>query len=102
MSSRNGCFQKKRKKVRQLNIQKYGCLTCEYCGKKDLSSEHNHPDLATIDHLKPISAGGGNQWENLQIACLNCNHKKNHHADLKCIFFSSVHDVRSFLSRIEA
>lgn len=101
MSTRNGCFNKKRKKVRELNIQKHGTLTCEYCGKKELTSVPYRKDSATIDHLVPLSAGGGNQWENLYIVCLTCNHKKNMYADLKCVYFSTVDELRTFLTGIE-
>lgn len=30
----------------------------------------------TIDHLKPLSRGGGNTIDNLVISCYNCNQKK--------------------------
>lgn len=30
----------------------------------------------TIDHKVPLSAGGTNQIENLQLACLSCNQMK--------------------------
>ncbi len=43
---------------------------CQYCGKKfpvaDLS----------IDHVVPISRGGGNSWENLVCSCVACNTRK--------------------------
>lgn len=37
--------------------------TCAYCGKR----------AATVDHVKPISLGGGNEPENLVAACSRCN-----------------------------
>lgn len=84
-----------------MNIEKHGVLTCEYCGKTNLTAIHGNKDCATIDHLNPISNGGGNQWENLYIACLNCNHKKNEYADLKRKHFSTIDELRSFLAGIE-
>jgi 5-methylcytosine-specific restriction endonuclease McrA len=42
---------------------------CVYCGSK-----HN----LTIDHVRPRSMGGKDDWENLVTACQNCNmHKGN-------------------------
>lgn len=100
MSSRNGCFKKKRVKVRELNIQKYGRLTCEYCKRADLTAVPHQGNTATIDHLVPLSHGGGNQWENLYIACQKCNLKKNSNVDLAGIVFRNVDELRSFLSGI--
>lgn len=33
-------------------------------------------DRLTIDHIKPVSQGGGNEVENLQILCQPCNSSK--------------------------
>ena len=41
--------------------------TCQYCGSaKNL----------TIDHINPVSRGGGNTWSNMITACFKCNNKK--------------------------
>lgn len=40
---------------------------CAYCGSSDNLS---------IDHVKPVSKGGGNERTNLQCLCLPCNIKK--------------------------
>ncbi len=34
---------------------------------------------ATIDHMKPRSAGGTNRLSNLVLACAPCNHAKGNH-----------------------
>lgn len=34
-------------------------------------------NLATIEHIVPISAGGGHTWDNVVLACLDCNFRKN-------------------------
>jgi 5-methylcytosine-specific restriction endonuclease McrA len=40
---------------------------CVQCGSTDGIS---------IDHIRPISCGGGNDLENLQFLCRRCNSKK--------------------------
>lgn len=40
---------------------------CWYCGKGKPS---------TIDHVKPISKGGGNEIDNLVLCCKSCNSTK--------------------------
>ncbi len=40
---------------------------CQYCG----STRH-----LTIDHVIPKSKGGGENWDNLVVACSSCNTKK--------------------------
>lgn len=40
---------------------------CAICGKK-LSIEE-----MTVDHIKPVAAGGNNAMENLQCCCKTCN-----------------------------
>ncbi len=40
---------------------------CQYCGAtRDL----------TIDHVLPLSRGGGHTWENVVAACQSCNQRK--------------------------
>jgi 5-methylcytosine-specific restriction endonuclease McrA len=43
---------------------------CMYCEKFLAIKE------TTIDHVIPRSKGGGNNWDNVVIACATCNHKK--------------------------
>jgi len=40
---------------------------CAYCGGTG----------GTVDHIRPVSAGGGNSWGNFAGACLGCNSSKN-------------------------
>jgi len=59
----------KRRKVvpTKRNILLRDEYTCQYCGsKKNL----------TIDHVTPISRGGGNTFENMITCCHKCNNKK--------------------------
>jgi hypothetical protein len=44
---------------------------CKYCSKKLTRF------TATLDHIKPVSEGGDNSYDNLVTACLNCNSQKN-------------------------
>lgn len=41
---------------------------CYYCGVR--------PDLFTIDHVIPLSAGGKSTTDNLVACCLSCNQAK--------------------------
>ena len=43
---------------------------CQYCGEQFTSHE------LTFDHVIPRSAGGRTIWENILLACIDCNHKK--------------------------
>lgn len=44
--------------------------TCQYCAKKFARSELN------LDHVIPVSQGGGTSWENIVCSCVPCNQKK--------------------------
>jgi 5-methylcytosine-specific restriction endonuclease McrA len=43
---------------------------CQYCAK------HMGMSSATIDHVHPRSKGGRNVWENVALACGDCNYTK--------------------------
>jgi 5-methylcytosine-specific restriction endonuclease McrA len=43
---------------------------CQYCGHKVPRTE------ATYDHVTPRRLGGETRWENIVIACLECNRDK--------------------------
>ena len=60
-----------------------GDLVCHYCGRKNLVEEMpmDAPKaqlvgLATIDHVKPRSKGGNDEYSNLVVACFPCNQRK--------------------------
>jgi len=62
--------EKQKHKPRTVNkksIMMRDSYTCQYCGCR----EH-----LTIDHLIPVSKGGGWSWNNLVTACAKCNSKK--------------------------
>jgi len=52
------------------NIKKYGTLFCVLCNKPILFGKDS------IDHKLPLSRGGSNLYENLQIAHRFCNSQK--------------------------
>ncbi|MBD2480424.1 HNH endonuclease [Planktothrix sp. FACHB-1365] len=50
------------------NILHRDSHSCQYCG-------YTGDDL-TLDHVIPRSRGGGDSWENLVSACVQCNVRK--------------------------
>jgi len=56
--------------VYENNIKKHGTLTCVYCIKPiEFGND-------TLEHKMPLSRGGNNELENLDIACHSCNASK--------------------------
>jgi HNH endonuclease len=56
----------------QVNDRARGC--CEYCR----SQRQFSPSGFEIEHTTPLSRGGSDTWENLALACGDCNsHKYN-------------------------
>lgn len=43
---------------------------CHYCGKQLTRFS------ATLDHIQPVSKGGGNSYDNLVTSCLHCNSRR--------------------------
>lgn len=57
-------------------------LKCALCGGMcDLNDKSygngSGPNYPSIDHIKPISKGGSHTWENVQVAHIECNWRKN-------------------------
>ena len=50
------------------NIMRRDGYRCQYCGSRS--------HMLTTDHIIPRSLGGGETWDNLVTACVNCNNKK--------------------------
>jgi len=61
---------------------------CVYCEKALLTKEE-----MTFEHLKPLSRGGGNNKENVTIACYKCNQEmgKRFQRYFKPVYRSSLH-----------
>lgn len=55
-------------------------LECYLCGRtcdwEDKRWGSYGPDHPTIDHVVPLSKGGGHTWENVKVACGRCNADK--------------------------
>lgn len=57
---------------------------CYLCGKLCDFNDSKYVDGAfivgnnypTVEHIKPISLGGSDTWDNIKLACLYCNSKK--------------------------
>jgi len=58
-------------KYKNKNVFARDNYTCQYCGTEKLSGKQ-----LTIDHVKPKSRGGKNNFENVVTACFNCNNYK--------------------------
>jgi hypothetical protein len=55
----------------RLKIYRRDGYRCQYCGKAlDRYS-------ATLDHVRPVTAGGGHDFDNLVTVCRRCNASKN-------------------------
>lgn len=58
---------------------RFGDLCC-YCGVEldfDRVRGGVYPsNLATIEHVIPLNAGGAHDWDNVRLACHNCNMSK--------------------------
>jgi len=51
---------------------------CQYCGKVFPQRDLN------LDHVVPLSRGGGSSWNNVVCACIRCNTRKGHHLAVEC------------------
>jgi 5-methylcytosine-specific restriction endonuclease McrA len=57
----------------QMRVRQRAGFLCEYCH----TNERWQYVRFTIDHLKAISEGGEDDWENLALACFHCNRRKS-------------------------
>jgi 5-methylcytosine-specific restriction endonuclease McrA len=60
------------------HMKKHGKLFCFYCAAGPLKKQSvRDKDLATLDHVKPLSKGGDRfSSSNLVVACYRCNSRK--------------------------
>jgi 5-methylcytosine-specific restriction endonuclease McrA len=69
------CLKMVRPRKRSVRFSRENVYTrdhgaCQYCAKKVQRPE------ATYDHVVPRRLGGETRWENIVIACLDCNRDK--------------------------
>ena len=55
---------------------------CQYCGK--YRDDLNRKECLTRDHVKPMSRGGANTWDNVVTACTKCNARKGNRLPMEC------------------
>ena len=48
--------------------------TCQYCGRR--KSDLRGRQFLTRDHVRPLSRGGLNTWDNVVTSCSPCNNRK--------------------------
>jgi len=48
--------------------------TCQYCGRH--KSDLRGRQFLTRDHVRPLSRGGLNSWDNVVTSCSSCNNRK--------------------------
>ena len=53
------------------------CYLCQIETHLEHISEGYEPNLATVDHVMPISKGGPHTWGNVRNCCLKCNITKH-------------------------
>lgn len=55
-------------------------MICYICGKRCTKDDTRWgsfgPDYPTVDHVIPMSKGGTHTWDNVRIACAECNEAK--------------------------
>lgn len=59
---------------------------CAICGKPVKFKK------MTVDHIKPLSQGGTNEFSNLQLACHSCNRLKNNF--MKAEFYGMISKIQ--------
>ena len=55
---------------------------CQYCSRH--RNDLGRRDRLTRDHVKPISRGGTNSWDNVVTACTKCNARKGNRLPMEC------------------
>lgn len=69
-------------KLARLRIYEAAGWACGLCGSPTRPDEHhNHPRYPTLDHIQPRSLGGGDEPENLRLACRQCNIQRGANVD---------------------
>lgn len=60
-------------------------MECHYCKRETVRwNGHYDPQMTTLDHVIPISLGGGHTMQNAVIACSECNTRKSNKQTCIC------------------
>jgi 5-methylcytosine-specific restriction endonuclease McrA len=70
-SGRGYRLSKRRPKFSRTNVYRRDANRCQYCDRKFKTED------LTLDHVVPKSKGGEMEWENIALACIPCNSKKD-------------------------
>ncbi len=62
-------------RIAVFNRDGWRCQICGCSAPKRLNGTV-HPNAPELDHIVPISRGGGHVWSNVQCACRSCNQSK--------------------------
>jgi hypothetical protein len=55
---------------------------CQLCNRMtDRTKRGPHPRSPSLDHIVPLSKGGGHVWGNVQCACFECNTRKSNRVE---------------------
>jgi HNH endonuclease len=65
----------------QNEVRRRANYLCEYCH----ASEQWQYVSFTVDHVMPLSLGGGDDLENLALACFHCNRRKTNRVSVVVI-----------------
>ena len=84
-----GSFIGNKTSLREALIRRDG-QKCSWC------SSYLHRSEMTIDHIKPVSAGGENKKNNLQIMCVDCHIAKTNSENGGCNEYVSSFENKPF------
>ncbi|RHW49181.1 hypothetical protein DS833_05605 [Lactobacillus bombicola] len=84
------CF-KEHNYISLLRLFKYDDGICYCCGRKlkspkDKDYDPNDKRAPQVDHVIPISKGGGHLWNNVKLICKECNSYKSDILLCPCIY----------------
>lgn len=72
---RNDLSLEEYKKRRELFKNESGDICCAYCNES-IDGKNKKKD-GSLEHVKPINAGGGTTYSNIIPSCIECNNEKD-------------------------
>jgi hypothetical protein len=79
----------------QDEVRRRAKYLCEYCH----ASERWQYVSFTVDHIMPLSLGGGDGLENLALACFHCNRRKANRVSV--VVIETGYEIPLFNPRID-